>query len=300
VANQDAQRRESKKSPNLGSVAALAEAWAEAYPRHSHQHDVAKDLRATFGDTALWKVTSFALNSLITRWRQKYAHATAYCRLCSLKQWTRHVHAYGGPNLTRELQRMAKPQPRETTATLEERAALHRHAAPWLRVWLLLCENLGLRFSTAAAIAPQNYNAERGEITIITKRKKVLVLPVPDELQRLFAAVDREANPTIPYWMLLRGDTGLRGSIKHPNCSLRAEWERCKKKAGVRVTLRPHDLRRTLAVELYEATKDIRAVQLVLGHESLATTASYLHHRDPQKLRALLAQLWTPKGGPVQ
>ena len=65
--------------------------------------------------------------------------------------------------------------------------------------------------------------------------------------------------------------------------SMRQAWERCRKKSGIDITLHPHDLRRTAAVELYERTHDIFAVQRMLGHTSIATTAWYLRAYEPQK-----------------
>jgi integrase len=236
----------------------------------------------------------------VALWQKQFAHATAYCRRCGLLRFFGYVRDIGGPNLIRQVPKLRTPQPRTTIATPEELLRLEALAPPWLRVWLLLCTRLGLRFGTAAAIAPANWNPAAGTITFTTKGGVVMTLPTPPEIEELFRSAGTNPDPATPYWLLLRGDTGLRGSTKYPTCSLRAEWDRLKKKAGVRPDLRPHDFRRTIAVSLYEATKDIRAVQQLLGHNSLATTAHYLMHRDPGKLRALLAALWTPKGGSVQ
>lgn len=39
----------------------------------------------------------------------------------------------------------------------------------------------------------------------------------------------------------------------------------------------PHSLRHAGATAAYRATRDLRAVQMLLGHSSLATTQRYLH-----------------------
>ena len=49
-----------------------------------------------------------------------------------------------------------------------------------------------------------------------------------------------------------------------------------------------HDLRRTTAVRTLEATKDIRVVQVLLGHGDLPTTLWYLDHHNTPVDRAVL------------
>jgi site-specific recombinase XerC len=51
-----------------------------------------------------------------------------------------------------------------------------------------------------------------------------------------------------------------------------------KARCGIARNLRPHDLRRTTAVKIYEGTKDLRTVQTILGHKSLGSTIYYLDH----------------------
>src|SRR6266704_2050850 len=88
-----------------------------------------------------------------------------------------------------------------------------------------------------------------------------------------------EGDPDTSCVHLLKGRTLARASIY-------SAWARlCRQKQIVGLT--PHDLRRTTANQVLNATGDLRDVQAYLGHENLRSTAHYIVPFGDRRVREL-------------
>ena len=109
---------------------------------------------------------------------------------------------------------------------------------------------------------------------------------IAEIIEKLPPGIDRQR----PIVNLLRADRP--GTKPGPAPRFTKQWKALKKRAGIRPELRIHDLRRTLAEDVWNATHDLRAVQAQLGHRSPTTTARYLADRITlQDLKPILRKV---------
>lgn len=141
----------------------------------------------------------------------------------------------------------------------------------------------GLRLSEAIQINLSDFDRRAGLVRVRGKGNKERELPVG---RKALAAIDRYlAHRTDPASM----DAPLFLSNRQRRISARNVQSRLKRWAarhGKARDIHPHLLRHSFATHLLESSGDLRAVQELLGHVNLATTAIYTH-LDFQKLAAV-------------
>ena len=121
-----------------------------------------------------------------------------------------------------------------------------------------LLMSLGMRGAEVLAIPVKDVNITEGVIYVPgKKRSNGRLCPIPSHL---VAVVERH--------LLERKNTEMLFDLSASG--LKLVWNRlrpCKK--GV------HSLRHTFAIELYKKTRDIKLVQVCLGHKSILSTQVY-------------------------
>ena len=150
----------------------------------------------------------------------------------------------------------------------------------------------GLRISELAAAQLSELDLRRGEVRVIGKGRKerigLLGGPALDALEEyvnvgrpVLRAGARSTDDGILFLNARGGPLSARG--------LRGRIARLVRRAGLPEGVSPHTLRHSFASHLLDGGADLRTVQELLGHASLATTQVYTHV-SPGRLRASYRQ----------
>ncbi|CAM2880650.1 tyrosine recombinase XerC [Vibrio rarus] len=133
----------------------------------------------------------------------------------------------------------------------------------------------GMRLSELIQLNVKNVLGDRGEIRVIGKGNKERIVPFSGEAKRwvLLWLNTRPSLLKMEEEALFISKRGTR--ISHRNVQKRmSEWGI---KQGVSSHITPHKLRHSFATHILESSGNLRAVQEMLGHESLSTTQVYTH-----------------------
>ncbi len=140
------------------------------------------------------------------------------------------------------------------------------------RAILTTCYAAGLRISEAVALTPPAIDSKRMVIRVEQgKGKKDRYTMLSPKLLEILRAWWRVEKPKD--WLFL-GDFPGRHITRS---AVEQECQKAHRICKIPKPITPHSLRHAFAVHLLEQGTDVRKIQLLLGHRSLATTAKYLH-----------------------
>jgi len=138
-----------------------------------------------------------------------------------------------------------------------------------------LAYSCGLRVSELTGLDLESVDFRGGEVRVLGKGSKTRIVPVGAPALAAVKAWLREraacANPGER--ALFVGRAGRRLAPREVQRRIKA----CAAAAGLDVDVHPHMLRHSFASHVLQSSGDLRAVQEMLGHASIASTQVYTH-----------------------
>jgi integrase/recombinase XerD len=151
------------------------------------------------------------------------------------------------------------------------------------RALLELFYSSGLRVSELGGLMLQQIDLEQGFLRVFGKGSKERVVPIG---ARACAAIATYLSAGRPHFVKTRTGSQLFLSNRGGALSRITLWYIVKKHArhaGITQNVKPHLLRHSFATHLLSGGADLRAIQEMLGHASIATTQIYTAV-EPQRL----------------
>jgi site-specific recombinase XerD len=170
------------------------------------------------------------------------------------------------------------PQPRAVRARPHQCTTL-------LGVALMLAT--GIRVHEVVGIARDDIDLQAQSIRILGKGRRERQVFLPNSWLTALTA----------NYLQVRGELGIaHARLLFNSChnplttqAMRSRLRKAADAAGLDRQITPHMLRHTAATQLMEAGVDIRFIQRLLGHASLATTELYTHVSDGALKRVVMA-----------
>jgi site-specific recombinase XerD len=139
------------------------------------------------------------------------------------------------------------------------------------RVILTTCYAAGLRISEAVRLKAAAIDSARMVIRVEqgkgSKDRYVMLSPMLLEILRNYWKAARPKPWLFP---------GIHDDRPITKDAVQSACQKAHRLSGLSKPVTPHSLRHAFAVHLLESGTDLRTIQLLLGHRSLATTARYL------------------------
>jgi len=136
----------------------------------------------------------------------------------------------------------------------------------------------GLRVSELTNLKISDLFFEEGFIKVTGKGDKQRFVPIGNSTQKYITIYKDEVRPFIPITSEFRDTLFLNRRGKQlTRAMIFTIVKKLAEKTGINKTISPHTFRHSFATHLLENGADLRAIQLMLGHESITTTEIYMH-----------------------
>jgi len=164
-----------------------------------------------------------------------------------------------------EIEKLLTPETPETPHNLCDQAVLE------------LAYSSGLRLAELRGARLEHLHLDAGFINVIGKGNKERVVPLG---RKAVAALKRYIDTARPQLVRPRSTANIFLTKRGTPFAPVTLWLRLKqrvRRAGIARNVTPHMLRHSFATHLLEHGADLRVIQELLGHASIATTEVYTH-----------------------
>ncbi|MEJ0056256.1 MAG: site-specific tyrosine recombinase XerD [Bacteroidota bacterium] len=146
------------------------------------------------------------------------------------------------------------------------------------RAMLEILYSSGLRVSELVELKRANVYFDLGFLRVVGKGNKERLVPIGRDAMKFLNIYLEEIRVHVPVQKGFEGYVFLnRRGKKISRVSIFLIIKSLAIKAGLNKTISPHTFRHSFATHLIEGGADLRAVQEMLGHESITTTEIYTH-----------------------
>lgn len=158
------------------------------------------------------------------------------------------------------------------------------------RAMLEVLYSSGLRVSELVELKLNNIYFDVGFLRVIGKGNKERLVPIGRDAMKYLKIYTQEIRVHVPVQRGSEADVFLNKRGKRlTRVTVFNVIKELAKKTGLKKTISPHTFRHSFATHLIEGGADLRAVQEMLGHESITTTEIYTH-LDRDYLRQVITE----------
>ncbi|MET0773846.1 MAG: tyrosine-type recombinase/integrase [Candidatus Limnocylindrales bacterium] len=284
-----------------GFVTALTAAGRSAHTIRSYQASVTRLLGHLASAGADWRAPT---RRQLRAWLASISadgvgQATMASRLAGARAFYRHAHRMGWvegdpfvaittPKRPRRLPRVLGTDEVEALLDSVAGSRVGQAVDQRDRAIVELAYAAGLRISELAGLDIGDADLRRAQVRVMGKRRRERECPIGgpavDALGSWLADgrhVLRDRSTSDDDGALFLNTAGTRLGVR----GMRARIDRLVRLAGLDRGVSPHTLRHSFASHLLDGGADLRVVQELLGHASLATTQVYTHV-TPARLQA--------------
>jgi integrase len=290
--------------------------WMEVGQRSKEtdlEENIARLVNWIGANTALSEVHDDMLARLVARRRGESRRGNPKCGLVSAATVNRTITQLLRRILTRARKKWRIPLPAEPDwadhmlrepaerireLRFDEEAAIERAERADYRPARLFAQATGLRRREVVSLTWSQVDWGAGIIRAVQKGDKPHVIPITPEITDILWPLQGHHETRVFTFVAKRTRTcaksgnryerGTRYPVSYQGWG--TVFARTRKKAGV-VDFRIHDLRHTGATRTLRASKNLRAVQEMLGHADIKTTMRYAHALVDDVAEAMTARV---------